>query len=572
SGGQGPRACEQPARFPILRELPKRLDTPGTTWGVPTATVDPVAAQQLAVAVTGLAEADLARLRLTPTRGACKEGALSVTIAGPEGYEITLFAKARDEDAPAFVRTGGLNLWYRASTELALNGQLALRAARHLRQTPFEALEATWREVTTASLRDAPAAELDTLFGDARFAKSFGDNACGMMGALDLLSDLQGDFAVIVHGDRPCLMRGQVGQSKFYTSDLKDVDVVTGGGKRLMQATDYVMGDTQPKAIALVSTCLSQMIGEDIDALADEIEERHGLPCVAMRVSGIELLKPFEVSDRVHGNLARRFVEPLETREDEISFVGYANESTRFRRELDEVLGKVGLKVGVFWPDDTLEQLPKIGASAVVMAPERTGFKRFLSIVGRKTEARVVEQVSPVGLAACAAFYRRLGEETGRWAELEPLLAPRAERAEARIARFRERFAGARVAVCFGNNRKGVIHPSFVHLGLGYVPFLRELGLEPVFMVVSDETAEQYARVRALARNLDAAEDIYLYQRPERLPALLHEAGGIRAAFTEDCHKHYVDAAGVPYLQFRAFHLGYASIIPAIDTLEALLR
>jgi|GEM_PF-3376342 len=577
-GGQGSgdsggsRGCDQPARFPILNELPKALDTPGVHWGVPTASVDPVAARELAIAVTGLSGEDLARLRLTATRAACKDGTLSVTIAGPKDYEVTLFASARDEDAPAFVKTKGLNLWYRSSADLALNGQLALRAARHLKTTAMSALEATWREVTTAALRDAPPVELDSLFGDAAFARNFGDNACGMMGALDLLSDLQGDFAVIVHGDRPCLMRGQVGQSKFYTSDLKDVDVVTGGGKRLLEAADYVMGDAKPKAIALVSTCLSQMIGEDIDSLADEVEEAHGLPCVAMRVSGIELLKPFEVSDRVHGNLARRFVDHRETDESLVSFVGYANESTRFRRELDGLLGEVGLKVGVFWPDDELEELPKIGASAVVMAPERTGFKRFLRIVERKTDAEVIEQVSPIGLAASAAFYRRLGEATGRWEQLEPLLAPRAEKAEKRLARFKERFAGTRVAVCFGNNRKGVIHPSFVHLGLGYVPFLRELGLEPVFMVVSDETADQYARVRALATNLDAAEDMYLYQRPERLPALLHEAGGIRAAFTEDCHKHYIDAAGVPYLQFRQFHLGYASIVPAIDTLEALLR
>ena len=563
---------DRPVRFPILRELPKTLATPGTHWGTPTASVDPVAAQDLAIALVGVPAEDLARLRLTPTRAACKEGVLSVTVAGPSGYEITLFAKARDDAEPAFVRTSGLNLWYRASSEIALNGQLATRAARNLRAATMEELEALWREVTTASMRDAPPVKLDTLFGDARFAENFGDNACGMMGALDLLSDLAGDFAVIVHGDRPCLMRGQVGQSKFYTSDLKDVDVVTGGGKRLMEAADYVIGDAHPKAMALVSTCLSQMIGEDIDMLADEVEAKHDLPVVSMRVSGIELLKPFQVSDRVHGNLARRFVESRPTVANEVSFVGYANESTRFRKELSDVLGAVGLKLGVFWPDDGLEELPRIGASAVVMAPERTGFKRFLSIVGRKTDARVVEQVSPVGLAACQAFYGAIGDELGKRSEIEALIAARVEKSGARIARFRERFAGARVAVCFGNNRKGVIAPSFVHLGLGYVPFLRELGLEPVFMVVSDESADQYARVRALADNLDAAQDIHLFQRPERLPSLLHDAGGIRAAFTEDCHKHFIDAAGIPYLQFRAFHLGLSSIIPAIDTLEALLR
>ena len=570
--GSQPPASPHLVRFPILRALPATLATPGASWGTPTASVDPEAARDIAVALTGIPAGELARLRLTPTRASCKDRVISVTIAGPDGFELSLFAAPRDDAEPAFARTAELNVSYRASAELPLNGQLALRVARQLRVARFDELEATWRDITTARMREAPPVKLDSLFGDAAFAESFAENACGMMGALDLLSELAGEFAVIVHGDRPCLMRGQVGQSKFYTSDLKDVDVVTGGGKRLLQAAAYVVEDSHPKAIALVSTCLSQMIGEDIEGLAQDIEDKHDLPVVPMRVSGIELLKPFQVSDRVHGNLARRFITRAETVDNVVSVVGYANESVRFRRELVDVLDGAGLQLGVFWPDDGLDVLPRIGASSLVLAPERTGFHRFLSILERKTDARVVEHVSPVGLGACSSFYRCLGAETGRAAAIEALVAPREERARARIERFRERFAGARVAVCFGNNRKGVIAPSFVHLGVGYVPFLRELGLEPVFMVVSEESAEQYARARALGDNLGAAQDLYLFQRPERLPALLHEAGGIRAAFTEDCHKHFIDAAGIPYLQFRSFHLGLASIAPAIDTLEALLR
>ncbi|WP_285229579.1 nitrogenase component 1 [Paenibacillus albidus] len=71
-----------------------------------------------------------------------------------------------------------------------------------------------------------------------------------------------------------------------FTTDLNDTDIIFGGEKKLKESIDYIAGRFAPPAIFVYSTCVTALIGEDMDAVCKEAAERLGLPVIPVNSPG----------------------------------------------------------------------------------------------------------------------------------------------------------------------------------------------------------------------------------------------------------------------------------------------
>jgi nitrogenase molybdenum-cofactor synthesis protein NifE len=107
---------------------------------------------------------------------------------------------------------------------------------------------------------------------------------CPLFGALLTASYIKG-LAVLNIGTSECTFYGkdfsrlrQKGKDSVYSLVTHKNDITFGLEKRIKQAVHDILIHEKPKAILLITTCVVELIGEDIGAIAQLLEEELTLP------------------------------------------------------------------------------------------------------------------------------------------------------------------------------------------------------------------------------------------------------------------------------------------------------
>lgn len=118
---------------------------------------------------------------------------------------------------------------------------------------------------------------------------------CSFDGAMIALVPIT-DAAHLVHGPIACsgnswgsrgsLSSGPMLYKKGFTTDLGENDVIFGSEKKLYKAIQHLQQNYDPKAIFVYSTCVTALIGEDIDAVCKVAEKKVGIPIIPVNAPG----------------------------------------------------------------------------------------------------------------------------------------------------------------------------------------------------------------------------------------------------------------------------------------------
>jgi nitrogenase molybdenum-cofactor synthesis protein NifE len=104
------------------------------------------------------------------------------------------------------------------------------------------------------------------------------------------------DVAHLVHGPIACegnswdnrhsASSGPQTYRTGYTTDINELDVIYGGEKRLFKAIREIIDKTDPPAIFVYQTCVTAMIGDDIEAVCKRASEKFGKPVIPVDAPG----------------------------------------------------------------------------------------------------------------------------------------------------------------------------------------------------------------------------------------------------------------------------------------------
>ena len=79
-----------------------------------------------------------------------------------------------------------------------------------------------------------------------------------------------------------------------FTTDLAEIDIVMGQGERkLYKAIREIATRYRPPAIFVYSTCVTALVGDDIDAVCRHASEKYGLPVIPINAPGFVGSKNF---------------------------------------------------------------------------------------------------------------------------------------------------------------------------------------------------------------------------------------------------------------------------------------
>lgn len=317
------------------------------------------------------------------------------------------------------------------------------------------------------------------------------------------------DVAHIVHGPIACAgsswdNRGtrSSGPTLYrigMTTDLSETDVVMGRGeKRLFHAIKQAIDSYAPKAVFVYTTCVTALIGDDVEAVCKAATERWGVPTVPVDAAGFYGTK--NLGNRLAGEamfkhvIGTREPEPAAPRADglptyDVNLIGEYNIAGEFWH-VAPLFDELGLRILCTLSGDgrfhEVQAMHRAKVNMVVCA-------KALLNVARKMEDSFgipffegsfygVHDVSN----ALRDFARLIGDH-GLSVRTEAVIAREEARAHASLEPWRDRLRGKRVLLYTGGVKSWSI-----------VSALQDLGLKVVATGTNKSTEEDKARIREL--------------------------------------------------------------------------
>lgn len=351
------------------------------------------------------------------------------------------------------------------------------------------------------------------------------------------------DVAHIVHGPIACAgsswdNRGTktTGPTLFkigMTTDLTEQDIIMGRGeKRLFHAIKQAIDDYRPAAVFVYATCVTALIGDDMEAVCKAAAEHFGVPVIPVDAAGFYGTK--NLGNRLAGEAMLKYV--IGTREPDpvppsaqrpgirvhdVSLIGEYNIAGEFFH-VWPLFDELGLRIlGTLSGDARFREVQtmhRAEASMVVCA-------KALLNVARKVEERWDVpwfEGSFYGVRDMSQALRdfaRCLNDPDLTARTETLIAREEAQANAALAPWRERLAGRRALLYTGGVKSWSI-----------ISALQDLGMTVVATGTKKSTEEDKARIRELmgpdAQMIDDGSPKALLSAYKELKADILIAGG----------------------------------------------
>ncbi len=311
------------------------------------------------------------------------------------------------------------------------------------------------------------------------------------------------DVAHLVHGPIACegnswdsrhtLSSGSHIYRTGFTTDMNEMDVVYGGGKKLYRAIKEIIDKYDPPAVFVYQTCLPAMIGDDIEAVCKAAAAKFGKPVIPVNAPGFVGSK--NLGNKLGGEALLDYVigtrEPEYTTPCDINLIGdhkVVGELWQLKPLFDELGIRILATISGDGRYNDIATAHKARAAIMLCSQalinvarkmeERYGIPFFegsfygvsdMSDALRKISALLVRQGGPADLPERAeALIAR--EEAKAWARLEP---------------YKARLKGKRVLLFTGGVKSWSV-----------VSALQEVGMEIVGTSMRKTTANDREKVK----------------------------------------------------------------------------
>lgn len=392
------------------------------------------------------------------------------------------------------------------------------------------------------ALLDEPACDHNTKekSGCARPKPGATAGGCSFDGAQIALLPIA-DVAHIVHGPIACAgsswdNRGtrSTGPTLYrigMTTDLSETDVVMGRSeKRLFHAIKQAVETYKPAAVFVYATCVTALVGDDMEAVCKAATERWGVPVIPIDAAGFYGTK--NLGNRLAGEAMFKYVigtaepkpalpHPAGIPTYDVNLIGEYNIAGEFWK-VAPLFDELGLRIlGTLSGDARFHEVQTLHRARVTMV---VCAKALLNVARKLQENHGIPffEGSFYGVKdtsqALRDFARMIGDPD-LTARTEAVIAREEAKAHAALQPWRERLKGKRVLLYTGGVKSWSI-----------VSALQDLGMTVVATGTKKSTEEDKARIRELmgedARMIDDGSPKALLSTYKEYRADILIAGG----------------------------------------------
>jgi len=319
------------------------------------------------------------------------------------------------------------------------------------------------------------------------------------------------DVAHIVHGPIACAgsswdNRGtrSSGPTLYrigMTTDLTEQDVIMGRSeKRLFHSIKQAVEDYQPAAVFIYNTCVPALIGDDVEAICKEAEERWGVPVVPVDAAGFYGTK--NLGNRIAGEAMVKYVvgtkepepvpdhlRPADIKIHDVNLIGEYNIAGEFWHVLP-LLDELGIRVLCTLSGDArfheVQAMHRAEVNMMVCSKAMINVARKL----KEQYGTPWFEGSFYGVTDTSQALRdfaRLIDDPDLTERTAALIAREEARINAELQPWRERLTGKRVLLYTGGVKSWSV-----------ISQLQDLGMKVVATGTKKSTEEDKARIREL--------------------------------------------------------------------------
>ncbi|MFQ4136179.1 bifunctional nitrogenase iron-molybdenum cofactor biosynthesis protein NifEN [Nodosilinea sp. PGN35] len=291
------------------------------------------------------------------------------------------------------------------------------------------------------------------------------------------------DVAHLVHGPIACagnswggrgsLSSGETLYKMGFTTDLSENDIIFGGEKKLYKAIQDVQERYHPAAVFVYSTCVTALIGDDLNAVCKTATEKLGLPVVPIQSPGFVGSK--NLGNRLAGEALLEHVigtaEPEFTTPYDINLIGEYNIAGELWGVLP-LFEKVGIRVLSKITGDARYQ--EVAYAHRARLNVMICSKALINLAHKMEERYGIPYIeeSFYGVADMNHCLRAIAAKLGdaaMQARVEAVIAEETARLNQQLAPYRDRLLGKRVVLYTGGVKSWSIISAAQDLGITVV-------------------------------------------------------------------------------------------------------
>ena len=308
----------------------------------------------------------------------------------------------------------------------------------------------------------------------------------------------------------------------WLTTNLQDDDVVFGAQKKLKAAIAEAEKRYSPKAIFILTSCTTGIIGEDIEGTVSEVQPGTKARIVPVHCEGVRSRLVQTGYDAFwHGVLKYLVKEPKEKQEDLVNIASMLSYPWQDRLELTRLLEKIGLRPNFVPEFATVDQFEHL-SEAVLTAPICPTYTDYLSR-GLKKEYGIPYFMypSPVGISNTDEWLRQVGKHTGKEDEVEVLIAeehkkciPKMKEIQAQFEKLSKNGEKLNVLGSVGQGRLITQLPFFDELGVKSSAALTQ-DFDELLIDELEEVVNNVGDFDVIVNTFQAAEQVHVTKQTD---------------------------------------------------------
>jgi len=386
---------------------------------------------------------------------------------------------------------------------------------------------------------------------------------------------MAGDFSVVVHSYLDCINTLSLNSflvdgkalERFFCTRFTEMDVIDGTTSQcLSEALDAVIGERPDAPVFVLTSCVTEMIGDEAAAVVRELRERTGARITLMRTSGLGAFTLAGIVDLLATSLVDLAPRGMRKKKGAINLIGSPPLA-----EFVEVFDKLGIEINRCIHDgSSLSDWLALPSASLNVVFDRSLFAGFLDKMEAEFAIPTLEVPPPYGVQASAEFYRsvagHLQVPSARLRVIDELAGPGAALLEEGRDLFRSRKVGYNIC-------SSIDFTMATNIGMGLVDLamFEELGCDIEFLYQGDSSEENLQRVRDVLRNRGIEHSVHGFEDTFLLRPLLEE-GRFDLVYCPRFLMGQVLGTGAKFLKIHTLQPGLRSMEANLELLRSALE
>ncbi|MDR1097134.1 MAG: hypothetical protein LBL57_03275, partial [Tannerella sp.] len=326
------------------------------------------------------------------------------------------------------------------------------------------------------------------------------------------------DVAIVHHGPSGCaaiaqvkpafdLLANAIGRDRssfaYTCTDMTEADTVFGATENLKEAVIETYNRYHPKAIFVGASCVSGVIGEDLEGIIEDVRDVIGIPVAPIHCEGFKSQIWASGFDATYHAILKYIVKPPQKKTNKVNIIGFtAGMAWNTRDDIIRLLDVLGLEPTFLLAASTVGELEHLSEATASITTCST-LSSYLGI-GLETAYGVpfIRSLQPHGITGYEDLARQLSKVVGKEAEMEAFLQKERSQYLPAIEKIREQLTGKRAMIAMGPN-----------LGANIARVLQEFGMKIEHLTAwhFDRQYDDGTRPQALQYLIDHSPENFTY-------------------------------------------------------------